>query len=258
MAGEDPARLEFDGDEIAVMRRFDIETQRSSGDLADIVVHPVHHFVPDEAGLGRLRERLEREAADLPPEERARALLPAERLETGISFYGMEHYAADVHDVTPIFSWFGEEPIVLLAGAEEIDELAREYQEEIAGRFERSREEGHLYPAPDRVYVTGEELRERLAGARLLRLLDIWRDGAARFATARPPDYRRNLTGLARDVRRALAGVVDRQEIVDAWHGRAVPVGGPFPFSTATSAASPDSMEASMRRTQPLSLANIR
>ncbi|MFH1078240.1 MAG: peptide ABC transporter substrate-binding protein [Patescibacteria group bacterium] len=36
-------------------------------------------------------------------------------------------------------------------------------------------------------------------------------------------------------VRRALAGVVDRQEIVDAWRGRAVPIGGPYPFSTATS-----------------------
>ncbi|MBU1449016.1 hypothetical protein KKF45_04215, partial [Patescibacteria group bacterium] len=36
-------------------------------------------------------------------------------------------------------------------------------------------------------------------------------------------------------VRRALTGVVDRQEIVEAWRGRAVPVGGPYPFATATS-----------------------
>lgn len=32
-------------------------------------------------------------------------------------------------------------------------------------------------------------------------------------------------------VRKALIGVVDRQEMVDAWRGRAIPVGGPEPFS---------------------------
>ncbi|MBN1885453.1 MAG: transcription-repair coupling factor [Candidatus Krumholzibacteriota bacterium] len=205
IAADDPVRMEFDGDEIASMRRFDIETQRSAGETGTVVVHPVHHFVPDAAGLARLRERLELEAAALPPDERARALLPAERLESGISFYGMEHYAADVHDVQPVFSCFANDPLVVLAGAEELETLAREFQGEIATRFERSREEGHRYPAPDRVYVTGEELRERLASFRVLQLLDLWREGAARFETTRPPDYRRNLAGLERDVRAALA-----------------------------------------------------
>lgn len=36
-------------------------------------------------------------------------------------------------------------------------------------------------------------------------------------------------------VRRALANVVDRQEVVDAWHGRAVAVTDPFPFAAASS-----------------------
>ncbi len=31
-------------------------------------------------------------------------------------------------------------------------------------------------------------------------------------------------------IRRALAGVIDRQEIVDAWNGQAAPINGPFPF----------------------------
>jgi len=38
------------------------------------------------------------------------------------------------------------------------------------------------------------------------------------------------------DVRKALIGVVDRQEIVDAWKGRAVPVHGPFPFAQTDAA----------------------
>lgn len=36
-------------------------------------------------------------------------------------------------------------------------------------------------------------------------------------------------------VRKALAGVIDRQEIVDAWSGHAVPVSEPFPFLSGTS-----------------------
>lgn len=36
-------------------------------------------------------------------------------------------------------------------------------------------------------------------------------------------------------VRRALAGVIDRQEIIDAWNGRAVAIDGPLPFSFGTS-----------------------
>lgn len=36
-------------------------------------------------------------------------------------------------------------------------------------------------------------------------------------------------------VRRALGGVIDRQEIVDAWNGRAVPISRPFPFREASS-----------------------
>ncbi len=33
------------------------------------------------------------------------------------------------------------------------------------------------------------------------------------------------------DTRKVFTGVIDRQEIVDAWNGRATPVSGPFPFS---------------------------
>lgn len=37
------------------------------------------------------------------------------------------------------------------------------------------------------------------------------------------------------NVRKALAGTIDRQEIVDAWHGHAAPVTGPYPYSTPSS-----------------------
>ncbi|MFA5935580.1 MAG: ABC transporter substrate-binding protein [Patescibacteria group bacterium] len=35
-------------------------------------------------------------------------------------------------------------------------------------------------------------------------------------------------------IRRALAGTIDRQEIIDAWNGRATSVSGPYPFATAS------------------------
>jgi peptide/nickel transport system substrate-binding protein len=36
-------------------------------------------------------------------------------------------------------------------------------------------------------------------------------------------------------IRRALAGVIDRQEIIDAWNGRGAAVSGPFPFGPVSS-----------------------
>ncbi|MDD3642431.1 MAG: hypothetical protein PHQ19_03100, partial [Candidatus Krumholzibacteria bacterium] len=101
-----PARLEFDGDEIVSMRDFDIETQRSTSDRRLLRVHPLHHLVPDAEGIERLRAFLAGEAGGLPSQDRGRALLPAERIEGGIHFFGMEHYAAAVHDVVPVTAYF--------------------------------------------------------------------------------------------------------------------------------------------------------
>jgi transcription-repair coupling factor (superfamily II helicase) len=202
---EAPVRMEFDGDEIVSMRDVDIETQRSVGSRRSLRVHPPSHIAVTEEGVARLVERIGRETGDLPEDERAKLKLPAERLARGISFFGMEHYAAALHEVAPLTAYFPEPPVVVLIDAEDIETTLRDFREEIAGRYARTREEGNVYPAPGEVYLSEEELAERLSSGRSISFHRLEWEGAVRFGTSAPGDYRRNLAGLIEDVRREIA-----------------------------------------------------
>ena len=204
VAEDGPVRMEFDGDEIVSMRNFDIETQRSTGPRESLRVHPPTHIFLEPAGVARLVERLRREAAPLPEEERDAIERTAERLEKGISFYGMEHYAAAVHEVAPLVSHFRTPPIVVTVDAEDVETAIDELRGEIADRHARSREEGHLYPAPDEVFVGEEEHAAWLAGSRRLALRKLEWAGAVRFGVSSIGDYRRNIPGLVNDVQKEL------------------------------------------------------
>ena len=204
VAEDEPVRMEFDGDAIVSMRTFDIETQRSTGAREALRAHPPSHIYLDPAGVSRLAERLRSSSAQLGGEERAHHLLAAERLEKGIPFFGMEHYAASVHEVVPLFDHFSAPPAVVIVDAEDVDSGLVEFRGEIAERYVRSRGEGNLYPSPAEVYVGEEELAERLARAKRLVLHKLEWEGAVRFGTSSPGDYRRNLAGLVSDVEKEL------------------------------------------------------
>jgi transcription-repair coupling factor (superfamily II helicase) len=199
-----PVRLEFDGDEISSMRDFDIETQRSMTERRRLGVRPLHHLAPSPDGLERLRVRLEREVAGAAGDERRRMLLPIERFDAGISFFGMEHYAADLHRVVPVYDYFETEPLVIYLDAEESEAELSAFSEEIRRRFEQTQEEGNLYPEPQRVYVTAEELGKKLRGTRVVRFRGLSWTGAVRFSASAPGDYRRNLKGLLGDLRKTI------------------------------------------------------
>lgn len=203
---DNPVRLEFDGEEVSSMRDFDIETQRSTGERRLLRVRPMHHLASSAEGLSRLRNRLERESRGADEDDRRRMMLPVERFEAGISFFGMEHYAADMHRVVPIYDYFEKEPAVLYFDAEKIEAELSEFHDEIGRRFEQTRGEGYLYPDPREVYVTVDELAERLHQSRAVRFRDLSWAGAVRFSTSAPADYRRNLNGLLKDVQKEIAG----------------------------------------------------
>jgi transcription-repair coupling factor (superfamily II helicase) len=208
VACEHPVRIEFDGDEIVAMRDFDIETQRSKNSRAELTVRPFHHIVPAEAGIERLRKRLAEIASEMEDDEKRKALLPAERLEEGISYFGMEHYAADVHDLVPVYSYFDRAPIIVFCDTETVETDMEELREEIDRRFAKTREEGHLYPEPEKVYIRDEELEEMLSQTITLRFHGLsWKD-AVRFSASPAGDYRRNLKKLARDVEKEVAAGV--------------------------------------------------
>jgi transcription-repair coupling factor (superfamily II helicase) len=201
-----PVRMEYDGDEIVSMRTFDIETQRSTEERESLLVHPLHHLVPDGEGLGKLRRWFDRRTACMNEEETTRAMMPLTRLERGISFFGMEHYAAVVHDVVPIFSYFQSNPLIVLFDAEDVEGAVVQLRGEIIRRHENSRDEGMLYPEPADVYMGEEDFQNVLGRCGVLEIRRLGRVGSVRFSSRQTGDYRRNLKGLLRDVKRVLAG----------------------------------------------------
>ena len=203
VSAESPVRLEFDGDLVASLREFDIETQRSGPPRTSVTVHPLHHLAPDAAGLARLREFLDRRAADLDPQARAKAMLPAERLAGGIHFFGMEHYAAIVHDVVPVTGYFDRQPVVAVYDHEDVETRLVELRKEIALRFERSLEE-NIYPEPDLVYLGEQQWRTAIDACPRIEFCAVPGGDAVRFSTAAAGGYRRNIAGLVKDIRREI------------------------------------------------------
>jgi len=199
-----PVRMEFDGDMICSMREFDIETQRSLIDRSAIRVRPLHRMAPDEEGIDGMRDRLAERAKGLEGEELEKAMMPVKRLEEGIAFFGMEHYAPDVHGLMPVTSYFGKDPLVVLLDAEEIEKDTDDFRREIERMFDRSREEGNLYPPPDDMYVCRIDMQRWMSARRLLRFFSVEWGGSLRFGCGGTGDYRRNLDGLVSDIRKEL------------------------------------------------------
>jgi transcription-repair coupling factor (superfamily II helicase) len=199
----DPVRMEFDGDEIVSARTFDIETQRSIERASELRIHPLHHLAPDGEGIARLEAFLEEESAGLEAEKQNKAMLAAERMASGIHFYGMEHYAAVVHEVVPVIGYFDEPPLIAFYDSEDIEALTEEFRGEIEERYGRSRQE-NIYPRPGLVYIDEGSWSVELERCGRIDFTVLAGEGDVRFSTYAVGDYRRNIKGLVSDIRREI------------------------------------------------------
>ncbi len=204
VGSDDPVRMEFDDDTISSIRDFDIESQRSSAERKSVRIRPFYHLSPDEEGLRRLGKFLSGKAADLGEGSGRGPLIPAERLREGIHFFGMEHYASVVHDLIPILEYFDTAPTIVAYDSEEIRGLLPEIRDEISVRFESSKNEGNLYPPPEEVYVSDNELGRYFDNMRIIEFSSFSEEGAVRYFTDAMGDYRRNIKGLVSEIKKEL------------------------------------------------------
>ncbi len=152
----DPLRLEFDGDSIASLRRFDATTQRSIEQLPSAVVLPRYEVVVGSDEAAAIVERL-REAGD----EKARG---------GHLFHdGMERLAG--HYDPALGSLLDYLPADTIVVRDDPGKL-RQRAEDLAHLIERGFDEARAqYPAispPDRLFVSHtilDEVAERWPGA---------------------------------------------------------------------------------------------
>ena len=134
----DPLRLEFDGDTLVSLRRFDASTQRSLEQLPAARVLPRYEVVIEPGEAAAVSERLRGGAATERGPGATAATPEAPRRATGSSTTGMERFAAHYDpDLGTLFDYLPADAVVVLddpgglrARAADLDELvARGYAE---------------------------------------------------------------------------------------------------------------------------------
>ena len=205
-----PLRVEFWGEEIDSLRRFDPETQRSGETLSFSRVPPVREYPWDAAAFSRLRAALEARRRE---RRGAKAALHAddlaERLETlasGRTFPGFEACVRLV-EAQPA-SLFDYAPQALVAAWE-----AGRAQSDLEAVFVEMHQgldltEEFDMPLPEELLLP-RDLLQGAAGRARLRLSELALDETAkpvRLACAPVRSYRGRIQDLAKDLKEAPAG----------------------------------------------------
>ncbi|HMK08017.1 MAG TPA: hypothetical protein VK449_03205, partial [Anaerolineales bacterium] len=139
-----PARLEFFGDEIESLRRFDPEQQRSLDDLETFALTPAREAAP---GLlpGSWRRYL-------PPEP--------DQAEARLEFF----LAGLADEPSTLLDYLPGNAIVLLDDGAAIEEAVTEQEEQALEQQRLLRQSGGAPAGLERPYLTLDELRESLLG----------------------------------------------------------------------------------------------
>ncbi|NQW10931.1 MAG: transcription-repair coupling factor [Alphaproteobacteria bacterium] len=163
---DEPVRLDFFGDELEAVRRFDAMSQRTSGKAKRVVLRPVGEALLDEASIQRFRSGYRaRFGAEVTSD-------PAyEAVSAGRRHGGMEHWLPLFHErMATVFDLVEEAAVTL---DHQVGEVASARLEQIK-EYHQARtdmlraggaEAGGIYRPlpPDALYLSEEEWSTRLA-----------------------------------------------------------------------------------------------
>jgi transcription-repair coupling factor (superfamily II helicase) len=150
----DPLRIEFDGDTVASLRRFDAGTQRSLEKLADALVLPRYEIVVEPQEVESITERL-REAGDEAAGKSAAA-------PGGNLFHeGMERFAGYYDsDLGALLDHLPPDTVVLLDDPAALAERAEDLWEGIRRGFDETRAHYPLISPPEQLWLAEDAWTE--------------------------------------------------------------------------------------------------
>ncbi|HEX5132372.1 MAG TPA: transcription-repair coupling factor, partial [Candidatus Krumholzibacteria bacterium] len=126
-AWDHPARIELEGDEIASMRSFDLDTQRSIQALQSCTILPASSVPLDDAATAHLRAYLTERGFDRELVERI-----ADEAEHSLSSYVWRRYAPALGMTGSLLDYFPEPPVIWFTDGEGVNRalanLAREFE----------------------------------------------------------------------------------------------------------------------------------
>lgn len=171
---EAPVRLDFFGDTLESIRRFDPESQRTTGQLTRIDLMPMSEVVLTADTIRRFRQSY---VAMFGAPDRNDALYQA--VSEGRRFPGMEHWLPLFHEkLDPVFAYFGAaalvfDPLTDEAFAERLKQALDHYEarrEILSGPKPASGEVPYRPVPPESLYLDQDSWIAAMAGHTRLRL----------------------------------------------------------------------------------------
>jgi transcription-repair coupling factor (superfamily II helicase) len=182
----DPLRVEFDGDTVASLRRFDAGTQRSLEKLAEARLLPRYEIVVEPGEVEAIMRRL-REAGDEAALAPARGGAPAGSEGGSHLFHeGMERFAGYYDaDLGGLADHLPADTVVVLDDPAALEERAEELWDAIRRGFDETRAHYPLVSPPEQLWLPGDAWTELAAAWRGPDLMGaVARGGeAARYAS---------------------------------------------------------------------------
>ncbi len=172
---EKPVRLELFGDEVESAKAFDPESQRTIGQVEEVVLCPAREALFTEEAKEAAKQAV-RDAAERVnrPTSRVREVLDA--VDASTAFFGLEALLPGFHagGLATLFDYLPPEVVVWLDGADAVADALRDLETELAREHEATVRRQELALPPAAHFLSPAEVDARLAGAQLVRRHAIW------------------------------------------------------------------------------------
>jgi len=198
----EPVRIEFFGDTVESLRRFDPDTQRAIGPIEALVTLPLADIFATRSVLAALPAILSERFAG-----RRELSHFLESLERGLAPEGLAELVALVPGATvPPWAHLPPGPVAVIE-PESVREEARGFWSR-AVEDQKRRAEG-LSPEPEDALVSVADLETRLSASPVVEVREVDAQGGAVHVACRPaPTYAGDVRRLAKDLRKSAATTV--------------------------------------------------
>ena len=170
--GATPIRLDFFGDTLESIRTFDPESQRTSGTLRSLTLHPANEVLLTPEAIGRFRTGYAQAFGGIDINDPL-----YESVTNGRRYQGMEHWLPLFHErLETLFDHTGDGPVSLDHSADEavtarLDQIAEFYDARREALKQESFGAAPYKPLPsDALYLTQARWQELLADKPVLAL----------------------------------------------------------------------------------------
>ncbi len=166
-----PVRLDFFGDALESIRSFDVDTQRTTGQLKRLDLVPTNEVVLTHNGIARFRERY---LGLFGAADRNDVLYQS--VSEGRRFPGLEHWAALFSErLDTLFDYLPDAPVILDhlaedAAAQRFAEVADHYEARLTALKEGESGVPYKPAPPEGLYLADAEWTGRLAGRSVIHL----------------------------------------------------------------------------------------